>query len=174
MDWKAVGTAVANAAPLLGTLLGGPAGPMLGSLIAHEFGTSSDPTAVVAAITADPNATVKLQQIAADHDVALKQMTMQMAQAELASDTAQIQAVNQTLQADARGDSWLQKNHHAVESLMAVSLVISIYFLLPLLKIAVPEVPGDAWLMLGAILGINNWKRGDVNKQLAVNQGQGN
>ena len=173
MDWKDVGTALANVAPMLGTLLGGPAGATIGSLIAHEFGTSSDPASVSAAITADPNAAIKLQQIVVDHDIAIKQMIFQQAQAELVADTATVQAVNATIQADVRGDSWLQKNHHAIESLATVFMTIAIYFILPLLKLQVPDVPEFAFMMLGALLGITSWKHGDINKQLAVNQGQG-
>jgi hypothetical protein len=40
------------------------------------------------------------------------------------------------------------------------ALVTAIYVVLPLLKVAVPSVPSEAWLALGAVLGIATWHNG--------------
>ena len=110
-------------------------------------------------------------------DPALKaQATLELARlqqsgelAQISSDTAILQAVNATIQADARGDSWLQKNHHAIESLTATFLVVGVYFVLPLLKVQVPIIPEFAFMMIGAILGVTAWQHGQVNKEIAKN-----
>ena len=110
-------------------------------------------------------------------DPALKaQATLELARlqqsgelAQISSDTAILQAVNATIQADARGDSWLQKNHHAIESLTATFLVVGVYFVLPLLKVPVPIIPEFAFMMIGAILGVTAWQHGQVNKEIAKN-----
>ena len=46
-DWAAIGRKVADAAPLLGTALGGPAGAALGALVASTLGTASNPAEVM-------------------------------------------------------------------------------------------------------------------------------
>ena len=70
MDWKQVGnTAISVGAPLLGGALFGPAGAAVGSIIASKFGVSpeSTPEQVMAAITGDPEAALKLREIETTH-----------------------------------------------------------------------------------------------------------
>ena len=74
-------------------------------------------------------------------------IALQMAKDQLQASTAQVEAVNKTLQTEAMGGSWLQRNHHAIESMFTCGLVGCIYFILPLLKIPVPAVPEAAWLI---------------------------
>ena len=46
MEWKDLAADVAKAAPILGGLLGGPAGAAVGGLIASALGTSNDPAQI--------------------------------------------------------------------------------------------------------------------------------
>lgn len=73
MDWKSIAGAVAPFAPTIGRVLGtglGPVGAVIGGLagdaIAAAFGVEATPEAVGKAITEDPNAASKLQQLEAD------------------------------------------------------------------------------------------------------------
>lgn len=109
----------------------------------------------------------KLQQIASDLQDHLAQYNVQLQIEGMKDDAAQVDAVNKTLQTEAMGGSWLQRNHHAIESLATVGLVWGIYFALPMLKLPVPPVPESAWITLGAILGVTAWQRGQVNKAIA-------
>ena len=77
MDWKGVGNAVIKAgAPLLGGALFGPAGAAVGSIIAAQFGVSPDatPDQVMAAITGDPDAALKLREIETTHVERLQEL----------------------------------------------------------------------------------------------------
>ena len=77
MDWKQVGnTAIAVGAPLLGGALFGPAGAAVGSIIAGKFGVSPDstPDQVMAAITGDPEAALKLREIETTHVERLQEL----------------------------------------------------------------------------------------------------
>lgn len=67
MDFSILTEKVANFAPHLGALLGGPAGAGIGALIANKFGTENTPEAIYKAIEADPDAGLKLRQIEADN-----------------------------------------------------------------------------------------------------------
>lgn len=90
MDWKDVASTVGKAAPLLGTLLGGPAGAAVGGLIASAIGAGNDPADVAQAL-ANPDALVKLKQIESDRTVRLQELLEQHAAGELAARTAELQ-----------------------------------------------------------------------------------
>jgi len=77
LDWKSVGSAIGSAAPILGTLLGGPAGGAVGALVASALGTTNDPASVTAALSADPAALEKLQELQINSKVQLQQLTVQ-------------------------------------------------------------------------------------------------
>ncbi|MDE3023135.1 MAG: hypothetical protein KGI54_15015, partial [Pseudomonadota bacterium] len=99
MNWKDIAPFVGDAAPIIGGLLGGPAGAAVGSLVANALGTGATPDAVSQALKTDPAAAVKLATLQEEQAVAFKQMTLQQATAEIQAQaqmsTAQI-AVNQT------------------------------------------------------------------------------
>jgi hypothetical protein len=148
-----------------------PLAGMAAEFIAGKLGLTSNTVeavkdAVAGVSGADKVKMLQIQNELQDH---LAQYGLQLATAEIAASTAVITSVNATLQADARGDSWLQKNHHAIESLIVVSCIVGIYFVLPACKIPVPAVPEAAFIMLGAILGVSSWQRGQVNQVIAKN-----
>ncbi len=88
MNWSDIAGAVGKAAPILGTLVGGPAGAAIGGVIASALGTENTPEAVNAALQANPDAFVKLKQIESDERVKLQQMALAHADNALAADTA--------------------------------------------------------------------------------------
>lgn len=102
MDWKDIAGTVGKAAPLLGTLVGGPAGAAVGGLIASALGAAATPDDVSQALSTDPEAAVKLRQIEADRTVKLQELVEQHAQAELQAHTNALQA-EAADRADARG-----------------------------------------------------------------------
>lgn len=87
MDWKDLASIVGKAAPILGTLLGGPAGGAVGGLIASALGTGNDPAEVSAAL-ANPDAVIKLREIESRRQVELQSLAVEMAKAELVASTA--------------------------------------------------------------------------------------
>lgn len=83
MDWKDIAGAVGKAAPLLGTLLGGPAGAAVGGIVAAALGTDPTPDAVALAVQ-DPAIAVKLREIETTHQQRLQELQLEQAKAELA------------------------------------------------------------------------------------------
>jgi hypothetical protein len=67
MDWKDIAGIVGRAAPILGTLVGGPAGAAIGGLISSALGTAATPDAIQQAIATDPQAALKLQMLVEDN-----------------------------------------------------------------------------------------------------------
>lgn len=74
MNWSDLGKKVANFAPLLGGVLGGPAGAGIGQILASEFGTEPEPGAIAKAIEADPNAALKLKEVQSNNRVELQRL----------------------------------------------------------------------------------------------------
>jgi hypothetical protein len=82
MNWKSLAKNVGQAAPLLGAVLGGPAGSAIGALVSSALGVDNDPAAVANAM-ASPETLVKLKQIESDHRADLEQMALEVTKAEL-------------------------------------------------------------------------------------------
>lgn len=85
MDWKDVGHAVADAAPIIGTLLGGPAGAAVGGLVAATLGTKSNPDDVSATIAANPDTLLKIKQMELDQQAKLQALAIQAEQNRLSA-----------------------------------------------------------------------------------------
>lgn len=92
MKWSDVKEVIGRAAPVAGTMLGGPAGGAVGSLLASALDVEPTPEAVAAAFRTDPNAAAKVQQVEADLE------------------KARLEVRGKAVQSEAEGDSWLQRN----------------------------------------------------------------
>ena len=84
MDWSKLGKTIAGFAPMLGGVVGGPAGAGIGSVIASVFGVENEPDKILQAINADPKAAVKLKEIELNNKTELERIAMQMATVEIA------------------------------------------------------------------------------------------
>lgn len=160
MDWKDLAGIVGKSAPLLGTLIGGPAGAAIGALVSSALGTSNTPDAVQQALTVNPDAAVKLAQIESSERVELQRMLLAHADAELTADTAGLQAVNATMQSETKGEHWPTYSWRPFVGFVFGAMVFGVYFVLPLAHIAPPLVPAEVWLSLGTVLGVASYFRG--------------
>jgi hypothetical protein len=81
---------ISKAAPLLGGVIGGPAGVAIGSLIASKFGgNSQDTDDLLARIQADPQSAVKLLEIQTTHKEEIEKIHLAMAHDALKYDSLQ-------------------------------------------------------------------------------------
>jgi len=139
MSWDKVGKAIAGAAPVLGSLIGGPAGGAVGALIAQALGTSSEPEAIMAAIKKDPDALLKIKQLEAQEREHIREMQLQTLQAELA-DVQSARAAHK--------DHWMPATITNVLALMVAVMAVA------LLTHAVPAENKDmAVYLFGQITG---------------------
>lgn len=84
MNWSDLKGIVSKAAPVVGTLLGGPAGAAVGGLVAAALGTDNTPDAVSAALIGNPDAIVKIQELQTNAKVQLQQLAVTAEQNRLA------------------------------------------------------------------------------------------
>lgn len=102
--------ALGASAPAIGGWLAGPAGATAGRMLASAFGVENDPKAVAEAIQADPNASLKIRQVEAE----LEQTRLEVRGA--------------AVQAEASGESWLQRNWRPIMMLWFGVLVGGYWF----------------------------------------------
>ncbi|WP_370242906.1 hypothetical protein [Marisediminitalea sp.] len=83
MNWSDIKPYVAKAAPLVGSLLGGPAGASVGSLVAATLGVEETPTAVKAALESSPEAAIKIQELEWRHSERLEEIHLESLKMEM-------------------------------------------------------------------------------------------
>lgn len=77
--WSSVKSLLGGAAPLVGSLLGGPAGASVGSLIASALGVKNTPQAITSELKNNPEALLKIKQLESDERVALRELSLKEA-----------------------------------------------------------------------------------------------
>lgn len=165
MEWKDLMPMLGRIAPLAGTLIGGPAGGALGAMVANVLGVSNTPDAVRDAIATDPSAAIKLLQFESENRKQLQGMAFAHADNVLAADTARMQAVNATMQSEVKAEHWPSYSWRPFCGFVFGFMFLGVYFVLPLLKLPVPVVPTEAWLAIGAVLGVASFFRGKMQAE---------
>lgn len=92
MNWSDIGSIVGKAAPIVGTLLGGPAGAAVGALVASALNVSNDPESVNAALAGNPDAMVRVQELQLTARVELEKLAVQAETVRLQASGAQYAA----------------------------------------------------------------------------------
>jgi hypothetical protein len=171
MSWKDIASAVGGAAPILGTLVAGPAGGAIGGLIASALGVANTPDDVSRALATNPDAAVKLAQIEKDKAVELQTLLVQAEANRLAGETAAIVAVNATMQVEDKSDHWPSYSWRPFCGFVFGIMFGGVYFVLPLCKLPVPAVPFEAWAAMGGVLGVASFFRGKAQASGADQRG---
>lgn len=181
MDWKELGTKIADSAPLLGSALGGPLGGGLGSIIAAAFGSEPKPDKVLEAIQKDLQAAVKLQEIQSNEKVRLQEIVSQQAIVGLQEETKRLSEVNQTMRAESQSEHWPQWLWRPLWGMISAAAFFVIccfvcYLAYKAVMGGIPEamqmIPQfiGAMTMLfsvpGAILGVASWHRGQQKREM--------
>jgi hypothetical protein len=92
VKWSDIGNMVGKAAPLVGTLLGGPAGAAVGSLVAAALNVNSDPESVNAALVGNPDALVRIQELQVNAKIQLQQLAVTLETTRIQAEGAQYSA----------------------------------------------------------------------------------
>jgi Holin of 3TMs, for gene-transfer release len=164
MDWKDLQGVVSKAAPLLGTLLGGPAGGAVGAIISSVLGVENKPDEVHKALSADPSLLLKLREAEIQQQTQLQQMTVE-------SEIKRLSEVNATMRAElASGDRfksyWRPLFGYVMALTWGAMMLATTYQILfdPSAAAATIQALGQLSALWGiglAVLGINVYKRSD-------------
>lgn len=142
MDWKDLAGIVGKAAPILGTLIGGPGGAAVGGLIASALGTSNDAEEVGRLLTSNPEAVLKLKELEANKEIRFAELAAAQARLEIESATADRASARER---EAKtGDSWTPR---------ALAIVVTVGFFGVLAYLLVKGKPAEGGDVLMVMLG---------------------
>ncbi len=99
MNWDSIKTTIAKAAPLVGSLIGGPAGIAVGGLVAHALGVPNEPDAIARALQ-DPESALKLKALELTHVKELRALALQSELARIQSDDKQFSESQSTIRTE--------------------------------------------------------------------------
>lgn len=136
MDFTTLAKAITKlGAPLLGTVLGGPAGGAIGNLIASKFdeeGITNDESIgkLASKIMGDPEASIKLAEIESSHKIELQRLLLQgeqqKLQAEIAQTTLDIDNTKNAREMNVKKESYFPE---ALSVLIALGFILTIYWI---------------------------------------------
>lgn len=181
MGWGDVKEFVGKAAPIVGGLLGGPAGGAVGALIAGALGVEDSPEAVTEALKGNPELIAKVRALELTHEQELRRLAIQSEAQRLAADTARLAEVNATMRAElASGDrfksywrplyGYLSAITWTLQSLAIVYVAIWKPAEAPEIIAAIAGLTGMWGIALG-VLGITVHQRSNDKKNL-LGQGE--
>ena len=172
MDWSDIGNMLGKAAPVVGTLLGGPAGGAVGGLISQALGTDAEPDKVKQMLEQDPAAYERIKKLEQEHERELRSMILE-------AETSKMASVNKTMRAEAASnDAFVRRWRPTFGYLAAISWTLQ-SIAIAWVFIMKPTQAGDIaqaigaltpmWAVALAVLGISVAKRSQ-DKQVSAGQ----
>lgn len=177
MSWKNIASKIVDAAPMLSTLIGGPAGAAAGTaikLVANALGVQETPETVEAALQSNPDALLKIKELELAHKAEIRGLL-------IAAETARIQAVNKTMQEESKSEHWPQYSWRPYWGFISGTafLVVCIFVCVLGYKTIVekdatafgqiPMIIGafaSLFAIPGTILGVTAWGRNKMKEKL--------
>ena len=177
--WDKVKSLIGTAAPLVGTLIGGPAGGAVGGLVANALGVENSPEAIEQALVNNSEALLKVKELELTHKARLEEIALDHARLESEERRLAISQQATTTQAEyASNDPFVRRWRPmwgytlclswalmflglfavmVIEPTETANVINAIVALTPLISVAL------------AVLGINIHKR-SLDKQVAARQ----
>lgn len=155
MNWSDVGAIVGRVAPVVGTLLGGPAGAAVGALVASALNVPNDPDSVNVALAASPDAMARVQELQLNARVELERLAVQAETVRLQASGAQY-AAEAADRDSARKLAAAQPRDFVRPTLTFIMLCGSLFVVVAVLIGWANEVIKDptAALTVGTVLGL--------------------
>ncbi|AOY11843.1 hypothetical protein BGL48_11875 [Salinivibrio sp. SS3] len=108
--WDNVKKIIGTAAPMIGTLIGGPAGTAVGGMVASALGVENTPDAIEQELKANPEALLKLKQLESEERVRLRELSVEQSKIESEERRNQLTQQHATMQAElASNDPYVRR-----------------------------------------------------------------
>lgn len=108
--WDEIKDIVGSAAPLVGSLLGGPLGGSVGTLIADKLGVKDDASEILNKLKTDPESLVKIKQMESDERQQLRQLKFEEAKLKSEERKHEHQTTQETIQTgDTAEDKYVRR-----------------------------------------------------------------
>lgn len=111
MTWDNVKKGLSKAAPMLGLIMGGPAAPIIGSMVAKVLGVDPEPDKIAAALsTASPETLARIKEIEITKKAEIEKMAIEQGIVDIKAEAAKIESVNRTMRVEAQSeDKWTRR-----------------------------------------------------------------
>jgi len=83
-NWSDIGKKIGSAAPMIATLVGGPAAGAVTSMVASTLGVENNSDAIGSALASDPGALLKIKELEFTHKEKLEELSFENTKAHLA------------------------------------------------------------------------------------------
>lgn len=167
--WDEVKNLLGKSAPMIGTLIGGPAGAGIGALVANTLGVENEPESIAAELKNNPEALLKVKEIESNETIRLKELAFKHAELESEEKKTQIIQQGKTMRAEYSSDDayvrrWRPTYGYVVcFSWLALFLAISISIVAEPAKasLVITSVTSlsPLFMMALGVLGVNIHKR---------------
>lgn len=111
MTWDGVKKGLSKAAPMLGLIMGGPAAPIIGSMVAKVLGVDPEPDKIEAALaTASPETLARIKEIEITKKAEIEKLAIEQGIVEIKAEASKIESVNATMRVEAQAeDQWTRR-----------------------------------------------------------------
>lgn len=161
---------IKTALPFIGTALGGPLGGMAADFVGSKLGIPASSVDTVKAILGGmpPEKLVEMKQIELEFQLKMATLGFDSTSKLDELNVQVIEAVNKTMQAEAASEHWPTYSWRPFCGFIFGTMFIGVYFILPLAHIPVPVIPQEAWLAMGAVLGVASFFRGKMQADPSI------
>jgi hypothetical protein len=152
--WDNVKSIIAKAAPLVGGLLGGPAGGGIGTLVASTLGVEDTPEAIEAELKSNPGALLKIKQMESDERVRLRELAYEQAKVESAERSLAISEQHKTIQKELSSEDAFVRRWRPTFGYAVCLAWVSLFFGIAFVMLFYPEHTETAFTGAAKLTGI--------------------
>lgn len=144
--WDKVKSLIGKSAPLIGALIGGPAGSAVGGLVASALGVENTPEAIEQAIEQNPEVLITIRKLESEERIALQKLVIQASA--IALDERKAELADTQDAREQHKDHWMPSAMTIILALMVSGMFIALF------KIEAPEGYEQVLIMTaGTVLG---------------------
>jgi len=152
MNWRDISNTVGKFAPMVGTVLGGPAGAAIGSLVSTALGVENEPDAVAKAMQTDPQAGLKLKQLQLDKQKMLNEHIEKMALLDFEYEKSRVAEVASARVREIETTKAGSNNY--VQAVLAILGIMAFFgFSYLVISNGLPDMSKDQALIVGTVIG---------------------
>ena len=143
MSWSKVKEVIGDSAPLIGSMIGGPAGGVIGAIVSSALGVGNSSSDIYKELTSNPDALIKIKELELNHKVKLESLYID-------ADTQRLTQVNETYRAEIKQEDKFVKYWRPLFGYaLIVTWVMTWYAIVDTILTNVEQAP----LIINALVG---------------------
>lgn len=128
--WETVKSLIGSAAPMIGTVIGGPVGGAVGAMVASTLEVDNTPEAIEEALKSNPDATLKLKSLEAEHEQQLKKLALQASEIALEEKKAELADTQHARKS--HKDHWMPSALTMTLAMMVAGMFAALFYFEPI------------------------------------------